>query len=236
MRVAIHQPNFLPRPKTVAKILAAERLIILDDVQFALAEWQNRARIYPLHALAGREWFWLTLPLHRPQGRATPINECRLVDLAAAKEQALRSLRMAFGSSPWWGEIDEFVSGPIAAAAGFPALATETMIAAARALGWDGDVLHSSAIAVRAGRNERLVDLCQAAGASVYVAGSGGRRYLDQYLFRKASIDVEFCELAPGLDLGCTVPLDAAIVSHLVRIGREALGNALRAAAAASQR
>ena len=61
-----------------------------------------------------------------------------------------------------------------------------------------------------------------------------GRRYLDQYLFRKASIDVEFCELAPGYDLGSMLPADAALVSHLARVGSEAIGTAMRTAAPAT--
>jgi hypothetical protein len=36
-RCAIHQPNFLPRLSTLAKIYAADVWVVLDDVQFAAA-------------------------------------------------------------------------------------------------------------------------------------------------------------------------------------------------------
>ncbi|MFE7111305.1 WbqC family protein [Streptomyces sp. NPDC057575] len=38
---AIHQPNLLPRLSTVAKILAADVWIVLDDVQFARRDFQH---------------------------------------------------------------------------------------------------------------------------------------------------------------------------------------------------
>ena len=36
MLVAIHQPNFLPRPKVLDKLLAADLVIWLDDVQWGI--------------------------------------------------------------------------------------------------------------------------------------------------------------------------------------------------------
>ena len=45
MIVAIHQPNLLPRPKVIDKLLAADLVIHLDDVQYVPREWQNRTRI-----------------------------------------------------------------------------------------------------------------------------------------------------------------------------------------------
>ncbi|MFW6692959.1 WbqC family protein [Streptomyces sp. MAR4 CNX-425] len=41
---AIHQPNLFPRLSTLAKLYAADRWIVLDDVQFARRDYQHRAR------------------------------------------------------------------------------------------------------------------------------------------------------------------------------------------------
>ena len=45
MLVTIHQPNFLPRAKVIDKLLAADLVIHLDDVQYMPREWQDRARV-----------------------------------------------------------------------------------------------------------------------------------------------------------------------------------------------
>ena len=42
---AIHQPNLLPRLTTLAKLFAADRWIVLDDVQFSRRDYQHRARL-----------------------------------------------------------------------------------------------------------------------------------------------------------------------------------------------
>jgi hypothetical protein len=68
---AIHQPNFLPRLSTLAKLYAADIWIILDDVQFTRRDYQHRCYLAPVPdaRLPGR---WLTLPVHLPGGRETP--------------------------------------------------------------------------------------------------------------------------------------------------------------------
>ncbi|WP_264934522.1 WbqC family protein [Streptomyces sp. A012304] len=75
---AIHQPNLFPRLSTLAKLYAADRWIVLDDVQFARRDYQHRARLAALDD-PGRQQ-WLTLPTHLPHGRPTLVSQARLVD------------------------------------------------------------------------------------------------------------------------------------------------------------
>ncbi|MFE6746426.1 WbqC family protein [Kitasatospora purpeofusca] len=52
---AIHRPNLLPRLSVMAKILAADVWVVLDDVQYARRDYQHRAR---LGALTGGATRW----------------------------------------------------------------------------------------------------------------------------------------------------------------------------------
>lgn len=54
-----------------------------------------------------------------------------------------------------------------------------TTITLFRLLNWPGAICRSSSIPAREGRSERLADLAQAVGASTYLCGTGGSRYLD---------------------------------------------------------
>ncbi|HEX7160225.1 MAG TPA: WbqC family protein [Trebonia sp.] len=47
MLCAIHQPDFLPRLSTIAKLYAADIWIILDDVQFTRRDYQHRCYLAP---------------------------------------------------------------------------------------------------------------------------------------------------------------------------------------------
>ncbi|MFE7855726.1 WbqC family protein [Streptomyces sp. NPDC057403] len=63
---AIHQPNLFPRLPTLAKLFAADRWIVLDDVRFARGDYQHRARLAALDD-PGRQQ-WPSLPTHLPHG------------------------------------------------------------------------------------------------------------------------------------------------------------------------
>src|SRR3989442_2778643 len=68
MRVAIHQPHYLPWLGYFAKWAAADRFIFLDTVQYEKNGWQNRNRVKTPDGPR-----WLTVPVHARLG--TPIPE-----------------------------------------------------------------------------------------------------------------------------------------------------------------
>jgi hypothetical protein len=46
------------------------------------------------------------------------------------------------------------------------------------------------------GKTERLVSLCQQAGASIYLSGPSARGYIDEVMFEQADIALEFIDYA----------------------------------------
>lgn len=91
---AIHQPNFFPRLSTLAKLYAADVWVVLDDVQYNGRDYQNRCRLALLDNPA--KWQWLSLPVHRPHGRASRIDEVYI-----AEASTLMLLRML----GWCGQV-----------------------------------------------------------------------------------------------------------------------------------
>jgi hypothetical protein len=69
-------------------------------------------------------------------------------------------------------------------------LARTSTVALLTALGWNGEVLESSAIPTHRGRSERLADLAVATGSNHYLCGTGGLRYLDHQPFAAHGITV----------------------------------------------
>lgn len=57
-------------------------------------------------------------------------------------------------------------------------------------LGWQGQLLRSSELPARPGRSQRLADLTAAAGARLYLCGTGGMKYLDETPFADQAITV----------------------------------------------
>ncbi|WP_340560743.1 WbqC family protein [Streptomyces sp. GSL17-111] len=226
---AIHQPNLFPRLSTLAKLFAADRWIVLDDVQFARRDYQHRARLAALDDPGLQQW--LTLPTHLPHGRPTLINEARLVDQRRSRRTVELLVRQYYGRSHHWDAVREVLGAVLDALdttdhlAGIARASTTALLAA---LGWTGEVLDSREIPARQGRSERLADLAAATGSTHYLCGTGGLRYLDTGPFEAHDIPVlPFCT-----PVGTDVPLwqwsrRVSSLWALSKIGPGALANRL---------
>ncbi|MET8136681.1 WbqC family protein [Streptomyces sp. NPDC005251] len=177
---AIHQPNLFPRLSTLAKFFAADRWIVLDDVQFARRDYQHRARLAFLDD-PGRQQ-WLTLPTNLAHGRATTIRQARLAEPCRSRRTVKLLVRQYYGRSRHWDAVREVLDAVLDTLDTTDRVANVTRtstIALLAALGWSGEVLDSNEIPTRRGRSERLADLAAATGSTHYLCGTGGLRYLD---------------------------------------------------------
>ncbi|MFJ9213514.1 WbqC family protein [Streptomyces sp. NPDC102264] len=188
---AIHQPNLFPRLSTLAKLFAADRWIVLDDVQFARRDYQHRARLAALGD-PGRQQ-WLSLPTHLPHGRPTLINRAKLADPRRSRRTVELLVRQYYGRSRHWAavrEVLEAVLNTLDTSDRVADTAKTSTIALLTALGWAGKVRDSSEIPTRQGRSERLADLAAATGSTHYLCGTGGKSYLDSGPFDAHGIPV----------------------------------------------
>ncbi len=231
MLCAIHQPNFLPRLSTLAKIYAADIWIILDDVQFARRDYQHRCYLAPVPDahLPGR---WLTLPVHLPGGRSTLIRDARLAEPASTAKRTASILRQYCRRAPYRsGVLDliPWIEEAIASTGQLIGVSEHTTIALLRLLNWPGTVCRSSEILARAGRSERLADLTRAVAATTYLCGTGGSRYLDQTPF--ASLGLTVTMFTPPQHLAGLSPDDArrvSVLADLAAAGPERLSAVIR--------
>ena len=198
---AIHQPNFLPRLSTLAKIFAADYWIVLDDVQFARRDYQHRARIAPLDQPDHQRW--LSLATHLPHGRATLIRDARLIDPQRSHDQTAQAIRHCYRRSRHWQHVSDVLDHVLAAFANSDhtcSVAEGSTRALLGVLGWHGQIIRSSQLPARRERSQRLADLATVTGATTYLCGPGGLRYLDHGPFNAAKLPVEpFLTPAEGL-------------------------------------
>jgi hypothetical protein len=189
---AIHQPNFFPRPSTLAKLLQADVWVVLDNVQFNARDYQHRTRLAALDDPTAQQW--LSLPVCRPNGRASLISELRLADRDTTKRRVEQLIRQYYRRAPYWAEISECVEA-VRFALDFgevSQVAEDSTLALLSRLGWQGRVERSSALEARCGRSVRLADLTRAVGAETYLCGPGGARYLDKRPFEELGISILF--------------------------------------------
>ncbi len=188
---AIHQPNLFPRLSTLAKLYAADRWIVLDNVQFARRDYQHRTRLAALDAPDRQQW--LTLPVNLPQGRPTLISQVRLAEPRRSRRTVELLIRQYYGRSRHLPAVRAVLDTVLARLADTDSMAdiaeTSTRVLL-DTLGWRGEVLHSSALPARPGRSARLADLAVATGSTHYLCGTGGLRYLDPEPFDARGIPI----------------------------------------------
>ena len=85
MRVAIHQPQYLPWLGYLAKWAAADLFIFLDIVQYEKNGWQNRNRIKTRDGAR-----WLTVPVRAHLG--APISDIAIDVVQAWRRRHLRAI------------------------------------------------------------------------------------------------------------------------------------------------
>jgi hypothetical protein len=228
---AIHQPNFLPRLSTLAKLYAADIWIILDDVQFTRRDYQHRCYLAPGPGtpLPAR---WLTLPVHLPGGRATLIKDVRLAEPSPTAKRTSSILRQYFRRAPYRSAILDMIPGIEEAITGAGRLADvseHTTITLLRLLNWPGTICRSSGLPARAGRSERLADLTRAAGAATYLCGTGGSRYLDAAPFTALGLTVAMFPPPEHLaDARSETAHRGSVLTDLAVAGPEGLSAVLR--------
>ena len=228
---AIHQPNFLPRLSTIAKIYAADIWIILDDVQFTRRDYQHRCYLAPAPGTALPER-WLTVPVHLPGGRATLIKDALLAEPALTAKRTSGILRHYYRRAPYRSEILDLIPGieeTITGTGRVAYVSEHTTITLLRLLNWPGAICRSSGIPARKGRSERLADLTRAVGASSYLCGTGGSRYLDQAPFAALGLSVAMFTSPQHLaSLSPEGTRRVSVLADLAAAGPERLSTAIR--------
>ena len=186
MRVAIHQPQYLPWLGYLDKLDRSDVFVLLDTVQFKKNEWQNRNRIR-----TAQGWQYLTVPVLRefPQR----LDRVRINNQADWRRKHVQALETHYGKAPQYGRYAPLFRELLARDWERLSLLNEAVLAAlAGAFGITTPIVKASQFETREEQTGRLVDLCKAVGADCYLAGAGGRRYMNLEEFQAAGIAVEF--------------------------------------------
>ena len=176
VRVAIHQPHYLPWLGYLAKWAAADVFVFLDTVQYEKNGWQNRNRI---KTAAGPRW--LTVPVHARLGTPIARGDRRRRPSPGASGTCRRSRRPTRRRPTSTGTGRSSTPSTRRAWPRLAPLAVATAEWLARAARHrdPGPARLRARGRAAADPTERLVALCRAVGADTYLAGRDGARYMD---------------------------------------------------------
>lgn len=190
----IHQPNLFPRLKVLQKIASCDIYIIYDDVQFVRNDWQNRVLIRNYKT---KESFWLVIPVNKPNGQKSLINEVQMVEVQKTSKLMYKQIASSYRASPYWSELNPFVQETLSFMNNSESVYLNDFLFKAMdlLLYWlevDIRTVRSSDILIEKPKekNLRLIELCKYFHADSYICGSGGLNYIDANVFKDHSINV----------------------------------------------
>lgn len=189
-----HPPAPLaPRLSTLAKLYASDIWIVLDDVQFTRRDYQHCARLGSRSDPSTQQWMSLSVTL--PYGRSTKIKDVRIVDSDTSRRRVTRMTRQHDGRGPYWKPVGEEIAHVVQVMGQTNYLA-EVATASTQSLlklaGWGGEIVRSSEFTTRSERPARLADLTLAVGATDYLCGTGGAKYLQTQAFTGYGLGVQY--------------------------------------------
>ena len=188
--VAIVQSNYIPWKGYFDLINSVDEFILFDDMQYTRRDWRNRNRIKTPQGVA-----WLTVPVEVKGRYHQAINETVVSD-PRWRDTHWRTLEHNYARARCFQEyraaIEELYRG--SEETYLSRINHSFLTRIAELLGISTTLTWSSDYGVVEGKTERLVDLCQKAGATDYVSGPSAREYIDPAVFDAANIRLHYMD------------------------------------------
>lgn len=187
--VSIHQPHYHPWLGLLHKIACSDLHIVLDDVQFRRRNFHNRA-LYTSHNSSQ----YLSLPVLNKglQSHSLKINEIQIASEKDLQKQFL-TLMHCYSKTAGWplieSELEEIYSTH---SSSLFELNFKLLKLLTKHYKISTPIKLASSFNIQSTRNQRLIDLCIKNNATTYLSGNGARKYMDDDLFEKHQIKVEY--------------------------------------------
>lgn len=185
--VAVHQPQYLPWLGYFDKIDKSDKFFFLDTVQFKKNEWQNRNKVK-----TAQGWQWLTVPtLYKFPEK---IGEVRINKNIKWQHKHMQSLISNYSRAPYFTDyimvFQEIFERGWDYLSPLNICLTKKIIEILR-IKTDNHIVSELGDTAE-DPDERLIRIVKKAGGTHYLAGSGGRNYMNLSKYDQEGINVIF--------------------------------------------
>jgi hypothetical protein len=189
MIISANQPYFCPFPGFFLKASLSDVLVILDEVQFPRGTtWISRNRFKN-----DQGTLWMTIPVWKKGLGLQNINRVRICQEGRWPRKHLDSLKCAYGNAPYLEDHLSFLKEMFSSR--FDRL-VDLNLAIIRylmdCLGVDTKLVLLSELRVKARGAMGLLEICQAMGASTFLAQSPARKFIDPARFQQEGIELRY--------------------------------------------
>jgi len=190
LKIAIHQPNFLPWRGYFDKIKKVDVFVILDNAQYTKNSYINRNKI---KTAAGATW--LGLPIKKSGQSKQNISEVSLYQADFHKKKILKSIATNYSPSIHFEKVFPSFSKV------FLDTSSDRLVDINLSLlNWTLELLEikteiimASSLDLKLSKGtDRLVEICKCLDARTYLSGAGAAKYQDENKFDSAGIKLEY--------------------------------------------
>lgn len=192
MRIAIHQPNYLPWIGYFSKIHQVDSFVFLDDVQFERGKtFTSRTKII----IAGEE-AWLTIPVRNKSSLST-IKATVVDNTVDWQSKHLKTIYLNYKKAPFFGEVYEMIEKCLSIRSEFIVDYNQALIKNFCQYLNICSSFYASSDILRCEEKtglSKILAVLEELKADCYVSGSGAgsKRYIDQSEFKKRGIELEW--------------------------------------------
>lgn len=221
MIASIHQPHFLPWMGYFNKVFHSDVFVWLHNVQYRKNYFQNRTKIKNPRT---DEAFWLTVPVKASLD--TAIDQVLQADTKWDRK-AIGTIQQFYQHAPfykgWANDLTKFFR---ASDKNLDELNFELFCFLLNELNYKGRIVRvENLFPLNEDPNQRLIEICEKVGANTYIAGKGGRNYVDLPRWDAADIQVQWQDFDAGSitypQLGNTFLPGLSIIDCIFNVGTE---------------
>lgn len=189
-RIAILQSNYIPWKGYFDLINFVDEFVLYDDMQYTRRDWRNRNKLKTLQGLK-----WLSIPVLVKGKYYQKISDTIVSDKCWAIDH-WQTIQQFYSKCEHFRDyrepIEEIYLGGLSdhlSQINFRFIKVINSI-----LGIQTKITWSSDYELMEGRTEKLLGICQQAGAGIYVSGPAAQDYFDKPLADKMGIQVEWMD------------------------------------------
>jgi len=189
VKIAIHQPHFLPWLGYLHRMASVDAFVLLDHVQFERRNYQNRTMIRMNGAA-----HWLTVPVVQ-RSQQERISEKEIDNAGGGRVQRIAdTLRHVYAKARHYREYAPALQAILEAPHAKLVDVNQACLDFLRdAFGVRTPLIRSSELAVSGAKADLVLEICKAVKADVLLAGMGGSRgYLDVTRFALNGICIQW--------------------------------------------
>jgi len=189
MKVAVMQSNYIPWKGYFDMINMVDVFVIYDTVQYTKNDWRNRNMI-----ITKQGPHWLTIPV-RIKSLQQTINETQ-VALPKWNKKHWTTLQANYAKAAYFSEFKDVFEREYTRLSGLSLSEVNFRLISliCEVLEIDTRIIRSETFELSGDKNERLIQICDALGADVYLSGPAAKGYMDYDLFKSKDIEVEWMQ------------------------------------------